>query len=446
MNPGKKVDAYPTDSNLKLGVAYRPAEPKTHFKFVEDKGSFSLASLRCVGVGECRRTEGGVMCPSFMATREEKHSTRGRSRMLFEMLTGDVVQHGWKSEAVKESLDLCLSCKGCKKECPVNVDMSTYKAEFLSHYYEGRSRPRTAYTMGLIDQWARIGSKMPGLVNFFTQTPLLRSFAKQVAGIAPERKIPRFASRTFKDRFFARGPREGGGRPQVILWADTFNNHFHPDTAMAAAETLEAAGFEVMVPRQHLCCGRPLYDYGMLTLAKSYLRKVLRTLGPAIERGVPVVGLEPSCMAVFKDELTGLFAGNRQAERLASQCYMLGDFLKKKAPHFQLPQLDRKVLIQPHCHDKSVLGFGADEELLKRMGMDVETLNEGCCGMAGSFGFDAEGGRYELSRKIGERAILPRVREQARGTIVAANGFSCREQIRAGASREERSNEHSTDF
>jgi Fe-S oxidoreductase len=313
MNPGKIVDPWPLDSNLRLGTDYNPPEPQTHFKFPEDQGSFARAALRCVGVGLCRKEAHETMCPSYMVTREEMHSTRGRARLLFEMLQGNPLSAGWKSESVKEALDLCLACKGCKGECPVDVDMATYKAEFMAHYYEGRLRPRRAYAFGFIHQWARLASLVPGLANFFTQTPLLSDVAKAVAEIAPERSLPAFTPETFK-AWFRRHKAQSATRnhpqataaiQQVMLWPDTFNNYFHPATARAAVEVLEAAGCEVSVPLCDLCCGRPLYDYGFLDTAKRRLRQIIDALRPQIAAGVPVVGLEPSCESVFRAEADG---------------------------------------------------------------------------------------------------------------------------------------------
>ncbi|HEY6543244.1 MAG TPA: FAD-linked oxidase C-terminal domain-containing protein, partial [Ktedonobacteraceae bacterium] len=246
MNPGKMVNAYRVDENLRLGTDYHPLPVKTHFQFPEDEGSFANATLRCVGVGRCRRMEGGTMCPSFMVTREEADTTRGRAHLLFEMLQGNPLHDGWRNEHVREALDLCLACKGCG-DCPVNVDMATYKAEFLSHYYDDRLRPITGYSIGLIYWWSRLAAFMPGVANFFTQTPVLSSIAKKLAGVAPQRRMPAFAPMTFK-QWFHRRSIKNSGCPQVMLWPDTFNNHFHPETAQAAVEVLEAAGEEVIVP------------------------------------------------------------------------------------------------------------------------------------------------------------------------------------------------------
>jgi FAD/FMN-containing dehydrogenase/Fe-S oxidoreductase len=428
MNPGKVVDAYRPDQNLRLGTDYRPWIPATHFQFPEDDGSFTQAALRCVGVGKCRRMQGGTMCPSFMVTREEEHSTRGRARLLFEMLQGNVIgTHGWRDDSVKEALDLCLACKGCKGECPVNVDMATYKAEFLSHYYEGRPRPRSAYAFGLIFYWARLASRLPGLANLLTQTPLLREVAKAVAGMAPERQIPAFAPQPFKAWCRQRGWRHEGS-PRVILWPDTFNNYFHPEIAKAAVEVLEAAGYRVVVPDQELCCGRPLYDYGMLGRAKHLLRQILATLRAEIAAGVPVVVLEPSCAAVFRDELINLFPHDEDAKRLHHQTFLLSEFLAARADGFQMPRLPRRALVHTHCHHKALMGMRAEEAVLSKLGLDFEVLDSGCCGMAGSFGFE-RGDRYDVSIKAGERVLLPAVRSAPKDTLIIADGFSCREQI-----------------
>jgi Fe-S oxidoreductase len=360
--------------------------------------------------------------------------------MLFEMLEGNPVKGGWKSEAVKESLDLCLSCKGCKSDCPVQVDMATYKAEFLSHYFEGRLRPRHAYAFGLIHVWSRLAAWMPGVVNLLTQTPGLRSLAKLLSGMEQKRRIPVFAPYTFKQWFQNRAKQKGEkpqptDAPKVILWPDTFNDHFHPTTAQAAVEVLEAAGFEVDVPMQDMCCGRPLYDYGFLDMAERWLKHILNTLKDDIEDGTPVVVLEPSCAAVFRDELVNLFPQDENAKRLSQQTYLLSEFLTKKAPHYQPPQLKRKALVHGHCHHKALMKMTAEEALLKQMGVEYQMPDTGCCGMAGAFGFE-EGEHYDVSIKCGERALIPSVRQAEKETLIVANGFSCREQIEQTTDRQ----------
>jgi len=437
MNPGKVVDPHRMDEDLRLGAGYQPWEPLTHFRYPEDGGSFAHATLRCVGIGKCRRKEGtkpgdDTMCPSFMVTHEERHTTRGRAHHLWEMLHGDVIANGWRDDNVKEALDLCLSCKGCKGDCPVNVDMATYKAEFLSHYWEGRMRPRHAYAFGWIDRWARLASVAPGFVNLFTQLPGVSAFAKKIAGMPLQRQIPAFAPQTFKSWFRKRGPRNQG-QPKVILWADTFNNYFLPETAQAAVEVLEHFGFQVAVPQQHLCCGRPLYDYGFLNDAKQYLSKVLDTLAPEIDAGTPMVVLEPSCCSVFRDELNGLMPESRRAHRLMESTFTLSEFLEQKIKNYQPPQLKRKAIVQGHCHHKAIMRLYDEEAVMKKMGLDFQVLSSGCCGMAGSFGFEED--KYRTSLDIGERSMLPSVRKAGLSTLVMADGFSCKEQIQQNTNR-----------
>jgi FAD/FMN-containing dehydrogenase/Fe-S oxidoreductase len=440
MNPGKVIEPYKMDENLRLGAGYKPWQPETHFQFPQDHGSLAHATLRCVGVGKCRRDAGGVMCPSFRVTREEEHSTRGRAHLLWEMAQGEVIRDGWRDEVVKESLDLCLSCKGCKSDCPVGVDLATYKAEFLSHYHEGRLRPRSHYAFANIDLWARLASAAPGLVNLTTQLPVLRDISKLAAGVPRERAIPAFAPQTFRSWFERRQPANPEAAP-VLLWPDTFNNYFLPDTARAAAEVLEAAGFHVLIPRDILCCGRPLYDFGMLDRAKRLLLKTLDTLSPEIEAAVPVVVLEPSCAAVFRDELLNLFPNDDRAQRLSRQTFLLSEFLEKKAVHFKLPQLPIKTkgrpvqaLVHGHCHQKSLMKMTDEESILSKMGIEWSAPAPGCCGMAGSFGFDE--GKYDMSMAIGELELLPAVRRAPANSLIIADGFSCREQIAQGTDRQ----------
>jgi FAD/FMN-containing dehydrogenase/Fe-S oxidoreductase len=430
MNPGKIVKPYKIDQNLRLGTDWNPRNPPTHFKFPGDHGSFPFTTLRCVGVGECRRQHIGTMCPSYRVTGEEMHSTRGRAHLLFEMLTGETMKDGWRDETVKEALDLCLACKGCKGDCPVSVDMATYKAEFLSHYYAGRLRPLYAYAFGLIHVWARLTKALPfgtRIANFFSHAPIFRELFKAVIGIAPQRSVPPFAEETFKQWFRSRPELPDKTKPPVVLWPDTFNNYFHPKTGKAAVEVLEAAGFRVIVPRADMCCGRPLYDYGMLDTAERWLKKMLAGLQPHIRAGTPVVVLEPSCYAVFKDELENLLPNNQDAVRLKGQVYLLAEFLNEKAREFEPPKLHRKAFAHVHCHQKALKKTTADQALLKKMELDLELPDNGCCGMAGAFGFEAE--HYDTSIKVGEHELLPHVRKASKDTLLIADGFSCREQI-----------------
>ena len=468
MNPGKVVEPYALDENLRLGADYSPWQPSTTFKFLADHGSVAEATLRCVGVAKCRREEGGLMCPSYRVTREEEHSTRGRAHLLWEMTQGEVIRDGWRSEEVKRSLDLCLACKGCKSECPVGVDLASYKAEFLSHYYEGRLRPRSAYAFGNIDLWARLASLAPGLANLATQSPGLREIAKLVAGMPRQRSIPAFAPETFKrwfqrrqkDKEFERNGRERNGFedgfegarlsagpqrnpvggalapgvcPPVLLWPDTFNNYFRPETAKAAVEVLEAAGLRVVVPRVHLCCGRPLYDHGMLDRAQSLLLQIMDELTPEIKAGIPIIGLEPSCIAVFRDELLNLFPQDERAQALSRQTFLLSEFLETHGRHVRFPNLNRKAILHGHCHQKSLMKMTAEESVLSRLGIEFQSPAPGCCGMAGSFGFEQE--KYETSMAVGELELLPAVRQAPRDWLIIADGFSCREQIAQGTQR-----------
>jgi Fe-S oxidoreductase len=396
---------------------------KTHFAYPQDGGSFAHATLRCVGIGNCRKTKGGVMCPSYMATMEEKHSTRGRAHLLWDMLQGDA-EDVWRSEDVLDALDLCLSCKGCTNECPVNVDMPTLKAEFLSHHYARKPRPRHAYAFGLIDQWARLASHASGVANFITQTPGLARVAKAAAGVSPERRLPAFAPQTFQSWFAARGPRAGSRR--VLFWPDTFTNHFEPEVGIAAVEELEAAGFHVQVPRRHVCCGRPLYDYGFLGLARRYLRRTLATLRDEIRSGVPIVGVEPSCVAVFRDELMKMLPDDEDAKRLSKQTFHFAEFLSRES-EYEPPQLVGRALLHGHCHGRATQGFDPEQKLLERVGLEIDVPDSGCCGMAGAWGYEAD--HFDVSLRCAERVLLPAVRDAAPQTLLVASGFSCRSQV-----------------
>ena len=444
LNPHKVVDAYLPTENLRLGADYKPLQPETHFQFPEDDGSFAKAALRCIGLGACRKTDGGTMCPSYMATREEEHSTRGRAHLLFELLQGEIVRDGWKDEQVKKALDLCLSCKACKSECPANVDIATYKAEFLSHYYENRPWPLKAHAFGRIDRWARLASAAPRLANFFTQAAGLRQLFHWTLGLTRKRRIPRLAEVSFRHWARRHAPeifRKELGKVStpavdghdVILWVDTFNNYFHPETCRAALSVLEQAGFRVRCPETALCCGRPLYDFGMLKEAKQYLDKVMRTLGAEIDARVPIVVLEPSCASVFRDELHNLFPTDERAERLRRQTFLLSEFLEKIGPEYHPSPLAAKVLLHGHCHHKALMKMKDEESVLRKMGLELQTLDSGCCGMAGPFGFEKE--KFTVSQDVGERVLLPAVRSAAAETLIVSDGFSCREQIEQATGR-----------
>ncbi|MGO4572626.1 FAD-binding and (Fe-S)-binding domain-containing protein [Microvirga sp. 2TAF3] len=435
MNPGKVIDPYPITSNLRLGPSYHPPKLKTYFTF-PNEGGFERAVQRCVGVGKCRRhdNDGEVMCPSFLVTHEEKYTTRGRARLLFEMLHGGPIKDGWRNDAVEDALGLCLACKGCKSDCPVNVDMASYKAEFRAHHYAWRLRPRHAYAMGWIYWVAREASRMPRAANLLTHAPVLSSLAKAAGGIAQQRSIPRFASEPFTDWFRHReAPRNGG--PRVLLWPDTFNNYFRPGTAIAATKVLEELGFQVVIPGRPLCCGRPLYDWGWLGAAKRLWRQTMTTLSEEIRAGTPFIGLEPACLASFRDELTNLFPENDLAKRLSEQSIFFSDFVSGHADGFELrPDAQAKALVQIHCHQHAVIKADGERKLLDRLDLDYNVMPSGCCGMAGAFGFSAE--TYDVAMAVGERVVLPTVRTADPETFILANGYSCREQIEQGTGRE----------
>ncbi|MGZ3770696.1 MAG: FAD-binding and (Fe-S)-binding domain-containing protein [Bdellovibrio sp.] len=436
LNPNKLVHPFSNIENLRLGTSYAPAEEKTHFKYPQDQGSFARATLRCVGIGLCRRHDSGVMCPSYMVTREEKHSTRGRTHLLFEMLKGDIIKDKWNSKEVLEALDLCLACKGCKGECPTNVDMATYKAEFYAHYYKRHFRPRTAYSMGQIYWFARTAGKFPKITNYLTQTPGISDLVKKIAGVHPQRNMPRFADKNFRKLIEGSDFKPKGNsdkKKRVFLWVDTFNNSFSPDIASAALRVLQGAGYEVLFPDDSLCCGRPLYDFGFLNQAKRHLVHILEKLRLPIREGIPVVFLEPGCASVFRDELINFFPQDLDALRLNKQSFLLSEFLLNEVPDYKWPRIQKNILVQGHCHHQAIMNFQTEKLALMRTGAEFEILDSGCCGMAGSFGFAKE--HYLISQAIGERSLFKKINSTDENTLILANGFSCREQIKQATGR-----------
>ncbi|WP_200171658.1 FAD-binding and (Fe-S)-binding domain-containing protein [Tomitella cavernea] len=436
LNPGKVIDPYRIDENLKLGTDYNPPRPDVVFAYPDDDGDFAHANLRCVGIGECRVPEASsTMCPSYQVTREEKHSTRGRARLLFEMLRGETITDGWQSREVAEALDLCLSCKGCTSDCPVSVDMPTYKAEFRYHHFKSmrRWRPRSAYAFGFIDQAARLAVRVPELANFVTQTPGLSRLTKWMGGIDQHRDLPTFAPMTLQQWFSRRGGTANPNGTRVLLFPDTFTNHLHTDVGRACVEAIEAAGYQVVMPDGHLCCGRPLYDFGFLDAAKKYLHHVLDEIRDDVRAGTPIIGMEPSCVAVFKEELPNILPHDDDAERLRRSVYHFPEFFAE----FDVdpPRMDGAVQLWTHCHQRATGGQTPEQKVLERMGAQVEPLAGGCCGLAGSWGF--EDGKYGISMECGEQALLPALRGAEEGTRLVADGFSCRTQVgQAGVGRD----------
>ena len=454
MNPGKLVDAvrvYDPVENLRFGqlpsvgprrekgaeagsVATKDTKLETHFVFAADQGSFEKATERCVGVGACRKTTGGAMCPSYRATGEEQHSTRGRARLLWEMLAGALRKEGLKSKAVHDALDLCLSCKSCKTECPVAVDMTAYKSEYLAQRYKGHLHPLHHYIFGFADRLARMGSLTPALTNLMLTGPITSPLIKHIVGVAQQRQLPRLAAKSYRDSRSQAA--EELAPPQVVLWADTWNNYYHPQTLAAAESVLTQAGFQVRVSKTPVCCGRALYDFGLLDTARSYLTNVFDHMAPEIEAGLPFIFLEPSCASVFKDEALELFPNDPRAQKLSKQVWLLSDWLAAKAPEWVTGRLaGAKVLIHGHCHHKAVFGGPGNEiALLKKAGAEVELINSTCCGMAGPFGFEAD--KFELSKTIANLNLLPAVEAASAETTIVADGFSCREQIQQLGHRE----------
>jgi len=461
MNPGKLVDAvrvYDPSENLRHGPspdghAHKHTQLETHFVFAQDQGSLERATERCVGVGACRSTKGGVMCPSYRATGLEQNSTRGRARLLWEMLAGALRDEGFQSESVHEALDLCLSCKACKTECPVQVDMTAYKSEYLAQRYKGRLHPLNHYVFGFADKLARLGALTPALTNMVLTGPITSPLIKHIVRVAQPRQLPALAPKPYTKlrtsnaplptTMGAPGPDSGtrestnasrreakSAPPQtVLLWADTWNNYYHPQSLQAAESILTEAGFAVRTAKKHVCCGRALYDFGHLDTARSYLANVLDTMAPEIEAGLPFIFLEPSCASVFKDELPELFPNDPRAKKLRELVWLIGDWLQAKAPNFAANRLAGKtVLIHGHCHHKAVFGGPkAEIAMLRAAGANVEFIESSCCGMAGPFGFEAD--KFEVSKTIANLNLIPAVTSAPADALIVADGFSCREQI-----------------
>jgi FAD/FMN-containing dehydrogenase/Fe-S oxidoreductase len=460
LNPGMLVRPAPLDADLRFAVL--PREPvDVTFGYPADGGDFSAAVRRCVGVAKCRTTSvtgSAVMCPSFRATGEEEHSTRGRARLLHEMLAGELVTDGWRSTEVRDALDLCLSCKGCRSDCPVGVDMATYKAEFLHHHYAGRRRPAAHYTMGRLPVWLRWTSRLraAGLVNALASVRPLAAVAKRVGGIAGERQIPRLAGETFRAWWGRRSAEQQASAADtgrlVVLWPDTFTEHLSPSVGRAAVRVLEAAGLRVALPptlrlrnapvgdgrtrlldplavlrpRSRVCCGLTYVSTGQLDEARKVLRRTLDLMTPVLEAGAPVVVLEPSCAAALRTDLPELLHDDPRAARLAARVVTFAEALEKLAPDWIPPRVDRPVTGQTHCHQHAVLGDAADRRLRAAAGLTGE-LTGGCCGLAGNFGF--EKGHYEVSAACAEDQLLPAVRQAPAGAEVLADGYSCRTQL-----------------
>ncbi|MFF4408661.1 FAD-binding and (Fe-S)-binding domain-containing protein [Streptomyces sp. NPDC001404] len=427
LNPGMLVRPYRLDENLRFAVLRRPVD--VEFGYPEDGGDFTAAVRRCVGVAKCRETalsgDTGVMCPSYRVTRDERHSTRGRARLLHEMLAGEVVRDGWRSEEVREALDLCLSCKGCRSDCPVGVDMATYKAEFLHHHYAGRLRPAAHYALGGLPAWLPATSRAAPLLNRLAEVGPLATVAKRAAGVAPEREIPELPGESFVRWWRRRRPASAGGR-EIVLWPDTFTNYLSPQVGRSAVTVLEAAGLRVTVPAAPVCCGLTWVSTGRLGRARKVMRRTLDVMEPALAAGLPVIGLEPSCTAALRSDVPELLPHDPRARRLAASVRTFAEALEESAPDWVPPRLDRPVAGQTHCHQHAVLGDAAERRLRQAAGL-VGDLSGGCCGLAGNFGF--ERGHYAVSVACAEEQLLPALRNRPEGTELLADGYSCRTQI-----------------
>jgi FAD/FMN-containing dehydrogenase/Fe-S oxidoreductase len=424
LNPGVIVSPADLDADLRVPAA-RPVRQRLGLAYAHDGGDFSAAVHRCVGVGKCRAdttAAGGVMCPSYLATRDEKDSTRGRARVLQELANGSLVT-GWRSAEVSEALDLCLSCKGCSADCPAGVDMAAYKAEALYQRYRHRPRPAAHYSLGWLPRLARFASRFPRLGNAALSAGPVAAAAKRLGGIDQRRPLPQFAPESFR-RWFA-GRRPAAGRP-VLLWVDTFTNAFSPEVGKAAVRVLEAAGYSVRVPRRPVCCGLTWISTGQLDGARRQLRRTLRELDDALTAGVPVVGLEPSCTAVLRGDVTELLPDDPRSRKLTTSVKTLAELLRA-TDGWSPPDLSGvSGIAQPHCHHRAVLGWDADAALLADAGAQVKAVG-GCCGLAGNFG--VERGHYDVSVAVAETALLPALREAGPGAAVLADGFSCRTQL-----------------
>ncbi|MET9272879.1 FAD-binding and (Fe-S)-binding domain-containing protein [Kribbella sp. NPDC003557] len=422
LNPGAIVDPPPLDLAIRHDGPAKDRRLPTIFDYPDDGHDFAQAQRRCVGIGKCRQTSGSVMCPSYQVTHEELHSTRGRAHLLWEMLQGDLITDGWRSTEVRDGLDLCLSCKGCLSDCPVNVDMATYKAEFTHHHYARRpwARPLSHWSMGWLPLWSRLASRAPGVANRVARLPL----TKRLGGIAAERQVPPFASETFTHWFTHRTAPQGSAE-QVVLWPDTFTNYLAPEIGRAAVAVLEAAGYEVVVPAKPVCCGLTWISTGQLTTARRVLTRSLRVLAPHLEAGTPIVGLEPSCTAAFRHDAPALLVDNPLAASAAANIRTFSELLVESG--WQPPHVGGAAFVQPHCHQHAVLGFDADRKLMAAAGIEAGLADPGCCGLAGNFGFERD--HYDVSKAVGERTLLPAVRSLPETTAVLADGFSCRTQI-----------------
>ncbi|WP_019409534.1 FAD-binding and (Fe-S)-binding domain-containing protein [Pseudomonas psychrophila] len=436
MNPGKLIHAMPVDANLRMGPDYQRRDVPSLFTYdarLGDKG-FARETERCIGMGKCRSLDGGTMCPSFRATRDEKYSTRGRARLFFELLKGEVIHDAWQNEQVKDSLDLCLSCKGCKTDCPTNVNIARYKTEFLSRYYSEKRRPIMEAMIGRIGEWLPYATHFSPVLNYAMGNSLVRKVGT-FAGLARHAKFAKIAPKSFRNsdtakRILKNDDARSG--TEVLLWVDSFNNGFTPQVLEAGVTVLEALGFTVKLMKRHVCCGRPYYDVGMIEQAKSNLEQILTQLEPVLEEGLPVIVLEPSCLSVFRDEMPGLFPTDQRAKTLEKSIMTLSEFISSRG--LQLPVIDEDIRIHGHCHQKSCGGMGGEQSVLEKLGGKGQVIAAGCCGVAGAYAYHSK--TAPIAKIIGEKEFKPHIDKIPHEAAVVADGFSCRGQIRNVSGRE----------
>jgi Fe-S oxidoreductase len=424
LNPAIIVEPPPLTADLRAAaptiLAVKPSQAFSH-----DDGDFRAAVDRCIGVGRCVSTQGSaLMCPSFRATRDERHSTRGRARLLQEMMVGSLAKDGWRSREVRDALDLCLACRGCVSQCPTSVDMAAYKSEFLDHHYRRRLRPLSHYSLGWLPLWLMLTSRVPWLVNTLTRSRLTGRLFTRAAGIARGRSIPPIAARPFtrEHRHQARRPSAHG---RVVLWPDTFNNHLTPQVAHAAVRVLEAAGYDAIIPGRSVCCGLTWHTTGQLGMARRVLQRSLEA--PELLGDDPVVVLEPSCATMLRSDLPQLLPDDPRAHDLAARVTTLAEVLDRVEYVGPAATSDPAPAIsQPHCHQQAVLGLAADRRVCERNGITVGAELEGCCGLAGNFG--AEAGHEDIAQQVAELELIPALQRDPDAPLLA-DGFSCRTQI-----------------
>jgi len=435
LNPGNVVNAPAMTENMRFGADYQVVQLEEHLDFSSDQG-FHRAVEMCNGAGICRKAS-GTMCPSFMVTKEEEHSTRGRANLLRAALSGQMPHEELTSPRMHEAMDLCIECKACKSECPSSVDMAKIKFEFLAQYHKKHGVPLRSRMMADIARASRICSGvLAPLVNAVLGSKPIAAMFDKLFGFSRNRPMPKFTRHPFTT-WFSNRPQKTGTKGKVVLFNDTFNTYNYPEVSIAATELLEAAGYEVVLPG-HYCCGRPMISKGLVEKARAAVQECVEKLSPFAEQDIPIIGLEPSCILTFRDEIFSLLPNEPRAEKISENCVLFEEFIAELVDKGELDldfkDASQQVLLHGHCHQKSLAGTSTSHKTLEAAGCDVNEVDSGCCGMAGSFGYESE--HYDISREMGERALLPAVREVGEDTTVVAAGVSCRQQIKQGTGRQ----------